>query len=316
MAQAYEAWAQLGPALDLPDAYRPVGHLQLFERDADLDRAAAMVQVQRRHGVPTETLDRESVRRLEPGISAAIVAAVHCPRDGVADHAEVTRATARAAARCGARIVEHAPVRALHGDAARITAVVTDQETVTVGRAAIIACNAGAAPLLAAAGVDLPLSPVLPQVLITAPVEPGCVRHLIGHAHRPLAMKQLPDGRVMITGGRLGTFDAATERGTVRASEVDANRDDAAAVFPGLARVDIEVAVADRTEAVTADLLPIVDQLPGADNELVATGWSGHGWAIAPVVGELLSEWARTATRPGLLAPFALARPGLAGYRL
>jgi len=43
---------------------------------------------------------------------------------------------------------------------------------------------------------------------------------------------------------------------------------------------------------------------------LFATGWCGHGWAIAPVIADALGAWALTGERPMPLAPFSLARFG------
>jgi sarcosine oxidase subunit beta len=312
MADAYDAWARLGAALGAPAPYRRIGHLQLIEREPDLHAAAAAVERQRRHGIPTDLLERDALLRVEPGVSDAVLAAVHCPLDGVADHTAVTRATAQAAARCGARIVEHARVVELRARRGRIECAMTTAERVMIDRGVVVACNAGTAPLFTTAGVALPVFTVLPQVLLTAPVAPGSLRHLIGHADRSLALKQLPDRRVMITGGRLGRWDPAGARGVVVQAEVDANLADAVAVFPCLAGVDIELAVADREETVAQDMIPIVDRVPGTDNALVATAWSGHGWAIAPVVAALLADWLLTGTRPDALTPFALARFGAA----
>ena len=56
------------------------------------------------------------------------------------------------------------------------------------------------------------------------------------------------------------------------------------------------------------DGIPIIDYLPGADNMLVGVGWSGHGWAIAPVVARLLAGWALSGEQPGPLAPFGYGR--------
>ena len=68
------------------------------------------------------------------------------------------------------------------------------------------------------------------------------------------------------------------------------------------------MARADRTEAVTPDLIPVIDRIAGADNAFVATGWSGHGWAIAPAAGRLLVEWMRGGGQPPMLAPFTSGR--------
>ena len=58
------------------------------------------------------------------------------------------------------------------------------------------------------------------------------------------------------------------------------------------------------------DLTPIVDRVPGIYGAWVATGWSGHGWAIAPAVAQLLAEWIDRRGRPAPLEPFSLARFG------
>jgi sarcosine oxidase subunit beta len=43
-------------------------------------------------------------------------------------------------------------------------------------------------------------------------------------------------------------------------------------------------------EALCIDEVPILGSLPGTDNVTVAAGFSGHGFALSPIVGQLLSE--------------------------
>ena len=112
----------------------------------------------------------------------------------------------------------------------------------------------------------------------------------------------------MITGGRLGRHDPESGRPAVEPKEVEANRADAVAVFPALADVPLALVTADRAEAASLDLLPIIDRVPGTTNGLFATGWTGHGWAIAPAVAELLAAWILNGRRPEQLVPFALDR--------
>ena len=103
-------------------------------------------------------------------------------------------------------------------------------------------------------------------------------------------------------------MDERDQRGVVDAAQVAANLADAVAVFPCLAGAGLSRTVADRAESVSPDMIPIVDRVPGRSNAFFATGWSGHGWAIAPVVGELLAEWVVNGAPPALLAPFAVSR--------
>ena len=308
---AAERWPGLAGDLGGATGFLRTGHLQLIERAEDVAAAREAVAVQRRHGVPTDLLGADDVRSLEPGVSTRVVAAVHCPLDGTADHTATTRSYAAAARHRGARILEGRRVTAIEVEGGRAVAVVaSDGSRFGVGRSLLLLCNTGTAELLGGLGLRLPLFAVHPQVLLTAPVEPVPVRHLIGHASRPLALKALPGGEVMITGGRLGRT-APDGRAHVDQREVELNRADAAAAFPALTEVPVELATVDRGESATPDLVPVIDRVPGTANAFLAAGWTGHGWAIAPAVAELLADWVIGGRRPALLAPFTLDRGSL-----
>ena len=42
--------------------------------------------------------------------------------------------------------------------------------------------------------------------------------------------------------------------------------------------------------AVTPDWHPIIDRLPGLDGAYCAVGFSGHGFKMSPIVGQLMAE--------------------------
>jgi sarcosine oxidase subunit beta len=94
----------------------------------------------------------------------------------------------------------------------------------------------------------------------------------------------------------------------VQPDQVAANVAEAVAVFPMLADAPVLEAFADRPECDSADRVPIIDRVPGAENVFFATGWAGHGWAIAPAVSELLAGWILGGERPDLLRPFGCDR--------
>ena len=307
--RATELWPGLGDAIGGPTGYRRTGHLQLVERAEDLDDARATVARQRDAGIPTELVSAQELRSIEPGVAGTVIGAVHCPLDGVADHTATTVSLMAAARGQGARLLEETTVSSVRVEGDRAVEVGTGEHgPIPVRRSVLLLCNTGVADLVAAGGVSLPVFPVLPQVLLTAPVAPVPVRHLVGHASRPLAVKALPGGEVMITVGRLGRREAGTGRPVVDPGEVEANRADAVATFPALGEVPVVAATADRAEAASIDLVPVIDLVPGTTNALFATGWSGHGWAIAPAVAELLATWVLVGSRPPLLAPFGLRR--------
>ena len=67
-------------------------------------------------------------------------------------------------------------------------------------------------------------------------------------------------------------------------------------------------------EAFTPDELPVIGPVPGVEGVIVAAGFSGHGFALSPVVGDVLARLAlgRDALLP-LWSDLRLDRPSLAG---
>jgi sarcosine oxidase subunit beta len=301
---ANRIWPLLHQELGADLGYERIGGLELFERAETRARAAAQVVRQRAHGIASELLDASAARALEPGVGDAVLGAVLCPEDGIADHTATTRAYAAAAERAGARVLEGRRVERLHVRGGRVRALeIPGGEAVEVARTVILLANAACPALLQPLAIAVNVFPVLPQVLFTAPHDRVRLRHLIGHLERRLAAKDLDDGRWMISGGWLGELDGDGRGRTVDA-HVAGNLAEAAAVFPALAGVALEEAQADRLEAVGPELVPIIDRAPGIENLLVGTGWTGHGFAIGPAVARLLAAWLLDGRRPVELEPF------------
>ena len=77
--------------------------------------------------------------------------------------------------------------------------------------------------------------------------------------------------------------------------------------FPGLGAVRLQQAWAGEIDA-TPDALPVIDGGSGPGGLVIATGMSGHGFGLAPVVGTVVADLAEGA-EPGFdLRPFRLAR--------
>lgn len=315
MRRAYELWPQLEAQLGAPTGYQRTGGLNLIEQETTgtkggLVAAHAHAWTQRRLGIPTEVLDARQLRELEPELPTTVRGALHCPHDGVADHTATTRAFAAAARRHGATIREHTRVVGLRRDGDRVTGVRTeDGETVDVDGTLLLLNNDGAAELVERElGTTLPLWRILPQALALQPTKPVRVSRLVGHDHRPLSIKTIPDGRIMLSGGWRGRWNAELGRGETVDAHVAGNIATAAEVYAGLRDAEVEIAEASRPESCAVDEIPIVDAVPGTANVLLGAGWTGHGFAIAPAVAELLAHWATSGERPGELAPFSYAR--------
>ena len=310
MRMAYELWPTLHEVIDAPTGYERVGHLDLIERPQDLDKAPAQAWMQEQQGIPTRLIDGAELRTMEPWLNEDVVAALYCPLDGIADHTATTRGMAQSAMRHGAEFCEKTAVVSFEREGSQISAVITsNEERIPVGKQVLLLSNSHVVDLLQhECAITLPIWQLLPQVMLTGVVDPMPLNHLIGHMHRTLAMKANPDGRIMISGGWRGKWNAVLGRGETQPDQVEGNRVEAAAVYPCLVDVGIAEADASRIETVTIDDIPIIDRVPSIENAIFATGWSGHGWAIAPAVAQLLADWALTGVVPPLLAPFSYSR--------
>ena len=313
MRLAYDIWPDLHERIGGFTGYRRLGHLHLIERDADLAGTPAQVWMQNQQGIESHLLEAEQSRELEPQLSENVIGAIYCPKDGVADHSATTRTMAEAAREAGAQIIENAPVTGLRqqGDTVvGIRAIIDGQDReIEVGKQVILLSNAHVAGFVRDnIGIELPVWGMWPQVMALAADIPPPMTHLIGHAHRTLAIKPLPDGRVMVSGGWRGRWDEASGQGEPVAEQIEGNRLEAVAVYPALADLAVDEVYTDRAEMISVDGIPIIDYLPGAANMLVGAGWSGHGWAIAPAVAKLMARWVLSGERPGMLAPFGYGR--------
>ncbi|UUX51141.1 FAD-binding oxidoreductase [Nisaea acidiphila] len=310
MVRAREIWPALHETLDTDPLFETTGQIQLFEREVDLAPMEVRAALQTRLGIESRVLGHDEVREFEPEVAPMVRGGLYCPGDGVAFHKATTLAYAAKARAAGAVLREGVAAARLIEKDGRVSAVQTaDGEEIPVEGKLLLFCNAGVKPLVAP-WIDLPLWSRAFLVAVSAPLAHNPVRHLVGHASRTLSLKREPDGRLMISGGRPGRWDYVTGRGTPIQEEVDLNVADAVAVYPSLDGLEVETADTDHLEAECIDKIPVIDSLPGNEHVLYAAGWTGHGWAIAPAVAELMRDWVLDGTKPRLLEPFAFGRFG------
>jgi sarcosine oxidase subunit beta len=312
MAEAYRVWPTLNDSLDVGPCYERTGHLLLLEQEQDLMSANARIQMQQSQGIDCRFLSANECSQIQPGLAQSVGGAIYCERDGVCDHEAFTRAVARQAQEHGVTIEENTQVVHIDVDGQKVTSVRTGNgRSIAVGGNLFLLANSGTAALVESAfGLKLPLWNACLQVMLTDEAPHVAINTLIGHAHRTVSIKAHGGDQVMISGGWPGHWDEASQKGHAVPESVAGNLAEAVAVLPTLDGVGIAKADASHLEAMCVDDIPIIDRLPDCANGFFAAGWSGHGWAIAPVVADLIVNWTEHNNCPKLLAPFSLQRFG------
>jgi len=284
-------WPGLDRELEGKTGYRRGGGLRVALDDAGWAEARDTVAAQRADGVPVELVDAATARRLAPGLSPDCRGGVHCAIDGQAEALATVRAFAAAARRLDARIEEGVVAVALTIEAGRVTAVARGDGAREPCDVAIVAGGAWTAPLLAGVGVSLPLLGRGLQMLLTDPA-PASLAPVVGCFGRPLSLKQLDDGAYLIGGGWPARIpDALVNRWEVLSESIRGSLEVARAVYAPLAPRSVARSWAG-IEAFTPDDLPVLGAVPGVDGLLVAAGFSGHGFALVPAVGDILARLA------------------------
>ncbi len=275
-----------------PDAegvdFHQIGYLFLLstpEAFTTFERSAAL---QQRLGLPVEVLTPEQVGSRWPWLSVHdLVGATYCPTDGYGRPHNVMQAFATQAQRLGASFVEGAEVSAITRKAARIMTVETNQGSFSPG-SVIICAGPWSGELGRLAGVEIPVQPLRRMCFVTDPFD-AIPQDAPMTIEMPNTFHFRPEG----AGFMLGTSDQDEPYGfhtTMRWEWLERVMEDAAKRIPVLEQAKIHHGWAGLYET-SPDHNAILGPIPGVENLLVATGFSGHGVMQSPATGMIMSEF-------------------------
>jgi glycine/D-amino acid oxidase-like deaminating enzyme len=208
------------------------GGLMVAESGAQLRFLEAKAARERRHGVTSEILGRPDVERIADWLGPQIVGAELCRDEGKVDPLTANLRLRAAAEAAGVRFVRD-----------RITTLATDGGGVTAKGTAVypasqvvVAASWGAGPLAAVLGERVPTAWEPLHMNVTEPADYR-IRHLVQHAERPITLKQLTSGQIVIGGGWPARFDGETP--LVRSKSMVGNVALAARLAPAIANLRV-----------------------------------------------------------------------------
>ncbi|MCA9832951.1 MAG: FAD-binding oxidoreductase [Thermomicrobiales bacterium] len=302
---ANKRWLTLEDELDADLHYYRNGHLVAYATEEQVAVGEASVEKQRQLGLEIEMVEGSALFELSPGLAPQFIAGSYTANDGHADPKITTQSFARAAERAGADIREGVEILDLVRDGDRIIGVRTRNETLFADHV-VLATGAWTRELVQPLGIDLPITVHGLQMILTQPM-PSLLKQVVGAADRPLSLKQLREGNYLIGGGWPGDIDMDSGQGTVRDESVQGSYQTASDVFPMVGKADIERAWVGM-EAFCPDDVPIIANLPGYEGITVVAGFCGHGFALSPITGQLVSELVLDGTPSIPLDAFAADR--------
>lgn len=304
-------WKTLEEELGADLAYRRQGGLRLAQDDEQGRLLQTAVRQENAWGLTDLVwLDADACAEAVPGLGPGFVGGSYCPSDGHADPLATTRSFARRAAAFGADVRVGEVVTGIVRSGANVTGLRLGSGEAVAAEWVVNAAGAWGAALSATVGVDVPVRARVPQMLATMPAPGTTLGPVVSladrTANRTLSLKQTPGGAFMLGGGWPSDVgDGGRPR--VSTSAVEGARAMARRVLPAIAALPTE-RIWFGTEAQSHDGLPVLGAVPWLDGYALAIGFSGHGFAIAPAVGEAIADVVRGAAPRLPIAPFSIER--------
>jgi gamma-glutamylputrescine oxidase len=284
--RSLDAMIALAAELGMPQAVRRTGSLWVAQDEherAEVERALSAAGSRCR---PAADLIPDAMR-------GRCDTAAYFPQDAELLPATWVRTLAAAASDRGAILFERSPVGGLerHGDG---WAVHAGGGTVHA-QAVVVACD-GLIPRLLPQ-LDGIVYPVRGQVLATEPLRRDPLAYPTHSQSGFMYYRPTGDGRVVVGGGRLEQLEHEyTDRETVTAG-VQARLDAFLAEWLGLGGARVTHRWAG-IMGFSADLLPVVGELPDSPGLYAAGGYSGVGNVLGHLCGGIAADLIATGTHP------------------
>lgn len=285
--ESVREFASLEDELDADIEFLQGGYLVLAYTDEDVEQFKKNVELQKKLGLDVEILSREEITRdVVPELNTdGVKLATYCPSDGSANPFLTTQAYADAAERLGVTIELFTPVTRVLAENGKVTGVETPRGTISAPRV-INAAGSHSVSLAGAVGVDIPITPYRREILVTEPLERFFDPMIISFSYG-IYFRQVRHGSV------LGGFaDPDEPAGFNQASSLDfltAMSEKLSYLMPALRTVKVVRQWAGLYD-MTPDALPILGPVDEVDGFFQASGFSGHGFMIAPKVSMLLAQ--------------------------
>ncbi len=258
----------------------------------NVDALAASLADQRAVGVTTEDIDAAEVAKLWPVADLEPFAAFAWEgRGGYGDAYRTAQAFAAAARRAGVRLRQGTTVTEILVAGDRVSGVGLADGTRIDADHVVLAAGPWSVPLLAAHGIDLPITVHREQIVLVDPGQDLGPVPVFSDLVSLQYVRPESGGEILFGNSDLAELEPADpDRYSNRASEafLDIAVEKVGTRFPGLGNAAIASTYAGCYD-VTPDFNPAISRTP-VDGLVVAAGFSGHGFKISPSVGRLVAD--------------------------
>lgn len=265
--------------------FRQGGYLFLARTEKQLDGLRRAAAFQNEHGVRTRIVSPEGAKEVVPAMSVdGVIGAAFNPDDGTLFPWPVVHGVAEAVRHEGVEIVTNARVHGFETAGNRVVAVRSSVGRIDADHV-VLAAGAHSPDVAKQLDIDIPTRPQRHEILVTEALKPYLNPMLVDLSNGLYASQAM---RGEIVGG----ISHPHVDGHSQESSLDFSTSFAKAllrVLPQLSGVNMLRQWAGSYDF-TPDGRPILGRAGGFENFYVSCGYTGHGFMIAPMTGQLIAE--------------------------
>jgi len=276
--------------------FEPCGYYVLVS-DADVATLQAVVQMHQSMNISVDLIDLAEVQARVPYLNLNdVAAAAYEPLSGYGSPPQTTLAFAQRAADLGVEVLTQTPVKDIELDASGIQGVVTSQGAIAT-RTVIDCVGPWARKFTQNLGLDFPVNPVVEHVVVVErphdlqshPVVSDLVNLCYSRSD-----PQQPYTRIGNSDPKYHSQfmlqDADDFHGQIYPQITEQLYTKLIQRYPILEKAKV-VDKYSGIWGVTPDYQPIIDTLKHIPGLYCAVGFSGHGYKLSPIIGELMSQF-------------------------
>ena len=286
-------WFTLSDKLDGKTLYKQEGNLRLARNEDEDKRIKNLVKEQKRNGLEIEYLSSsKEIRDVCPSLSSKIISASYCPTDGHADSKETLSSYVDAGKRNGVIFSDNEEVLEISRINNKINSIKTTKRVISC-KFCILANGIFCNKILRTIGKKIPLEIPIVTVIQTEKTA-KLLKPVIGVATASLAMRQENNGYFRISSGFQdwnGNLKLKNDMPYAETTleKIQSTIYQSIEVIPELKNCSIKSFWGGLID-LTPDALPVIDYISECERVIVASGFSGHGFGIAPAISGIISD--------------------------
>jgi len=267
--------------------YKQGGYLILSFDEEEAEEFAENVKMQKEEGLEVEVLTPKQVKRRFPYVNVeGVKLATFCPTDGHANPHLANFAYIRRSVENGARLFTKTEVKEIDVSNGTVKGVWTNAGYIEC-EVVINAAGPWSKDVGEMVGIDLPTESYRHQILVTEPLENMMDPMIISFSGN-FYIRQTRHGSFLMGQGDKDERPGINRKVTAKFLLEMVNK--MSRRFPFLRNLRV-IRQWSGEYNMSPDAQPIVGLSENVSGYFYAVGFSGHGFMVAPAVGEAIAEW-------------------------